>query len=126
MFGHIVNVAKSLFREHNKNTKRSPQWPGVEHKFRKSSPTCAACGCTTRIQVHHVKPFHMHPELELDPSNLISLCMGPNECHLKIGHGDNFKDANPNVREDAAAALADPTRLPAIIAKAAASKVTLE
>lgn len=126
MFSHIVNVVSSMFREHDKNTNRSPQWPGVERKFRKTQSTCAACGCTTRIQVHHVKPFHMHPELELDPSNLISLCMGPNECHLKIGHGDNFKDANPNVREDAAAALADPTQLPAIIAKASAAKVTLE
>ena len=126
MFEHVLNVAKSLFREHQKATDRSPHWPTVEHQFRKGSPTCAACGSTKLIQVHHVKPFHMHPELELELTNLISLCMGPNECHLKIGHGDNFKDANPNVREDAAAALADPTKLTTIIAKAASSRVTVE
>jgi hypothetical protein len=54
-----------------------------------------------KLQVHHVKPFHLLPELELDESNLISLCMGPNECHLFIGHGDSFRCYNPNVREDA-------------------------
>lgn len=123
---HVVNVTKSLFREHSKKTDRSPEWPGVEHKFKSVNPTCAACGGTKLLQVHHVEPFHLHPELELNAANLITLCMGTNECHLKIGHGDNFKDANPNVREDAAAVLADPTQLPAIFAKAAAARVTLE
>jgi hypothetical protein len=28
--------------------------------------------------------------------------MDDKDCHLKIGHGDNFKDYNPDVAEDAA------------------------
>ena len=33
--------------------------------------------------------------------SLTALCMGPNECHLVIGHGDNFKCYNPDVVKDA-------------------------
>ena len=62
---------------------------------------CAACGRTTHLQVHHIEPFHLRPELELDPANLITLCMGSYECHLVIGHGDSFRCYNPNVVEDA-------------------------
>ena len=126
MFCHYFNLIRSLFREHNKKATRSPLWEGVERDFRSSNATCAACGSTEHLQVHHVKPFHMHPELELDSHNLIPLCMGPNECHLKIGHGDNFRDANPNVREDAAAALADPSKLAEVALKAKTARVTLE
>jgi hypothetical protein len=39
------------------------------------------------VAVHHVESFHEHPELELDPTNLISLCEGPiKRHHLKVGH----------------------------------------
>lgn len=122
-FSHTVNVVNSLFREHGKATDRSPHWPSVEHKFKKTQPVCEACGSTKLIQVHHVKPFHLHPELELDPSNLISLCMGPNECHLRIGHGDDFKSYNPNVREDADAVKANTAVLPDIVTKAKTARL---
>ena len=43
----------------------------------------------------------MHPELELDPNNLITLCMGENSCHLDIGHGGSFRAYNQDVLDDA-------------------------
>jgi hypothetical protein len=46
-----------------------------------------------------VIPFHIRPNLELDPSNLITLCRGH---HLYVGHNGNWKLWNPRVREDAA------------------------
>ena len=120
---HIVNVVTSLVRENGKNTKRSPQWPALEHKIRKETPVCAACGGVKLLQVHHEKPFHLHPELELDPANLIVLCMGPTDCHLKIGHGDDFHSYNPNVRVDAAEALADPTKMSDIAKRAKTARL---
>ena len=82
---------------------RSPQWPKVEKAHLEVQPVCACCGSKVHLNVHHIMPFHLHPELELDPTNLITLCMDPaRECHLKIGHGDNFVDYNPNVIEDVA------------------------
>jgi hypothetical protein len=43
------------------------------------------------------------PHLELDIENLVTLCMGDYDCHLKLGHGGSFRCYNPRVREDAVA-----------------------
>jgi hypothetical protein len=88
------------------STARSPKWPHVEKLHLKLEPSCAACGTTKKLNVHHKKPFHLFPQLELDLNNLITLCMDK-ECHIKIGHGGNFKDYNPDVAEDAAKVLAN-------------------
>ena len=88
-------------REKHKELTRSSKWRQAREKHLDDNPYCAACGSHKRAQVHHVRPFHLHPELELDPSNFITLCMDVNECHLRIGHGDSFQAYNPNVREDA-------------------------
>ena len=40
----------------------------------------------------------MFPDLELVPSNLITLCEhADKECHLIIGHHGNFRNYNANV-----------------------------
>jgi 5-methylcytosine-specific restriction endonuclease McrA len=98
---HVVRVAKSVFREHAKKVTRSSKWSATRKETLLDNPKCEACGSTSFLQVHHCIPFHLRPELELDPKNLIVLCMGPNECHLLIGHGDNFKKYNPYVAADA-------------------------
>jgi 5-methylcytosine-specific restriction endonuclease McrA len=91
---------------------RSPKWPATQKRFLKKFPTCAACGGTEKLNVHHKQPFHLFPDLELDPKNLITLCMdGDKDCHIKLGHGDNFKAYNPNVVEDVAAVNANFTLL---------------
>lgn len=97
---HANNQVRALNRDQETGGKRSSEWPKVEKEHLKNFPTCASCGTDKHIQVHHKKPFHLHPELELDPNNLISLCM-ENDCHLYVGHGDDFKAYNPNVVEDA-------------------------
>ena len=79
--------------------KRSSHWPVVQHGHLKLHPICECCGSNKKLNVHHKKPFHLYPELELEPTNLITLCMDK-QCHLLIGHGNNFKDYNPNVEED--------------------------
>jgi len=111
MFGTIVHwyrVLQAARHETKKARTRSPKWPAVENAHVKVHPTCAACGGTLRLQVHHKKPFRTYPELELDPKNLISLCMGPPDCHLLIGHGGNFKCWNPDVVSHAAVTLSTP------------------
>ena len=88
--------------------KRSPKWPGVEKLHLKFHPICEACGSSKNLNVHHKKPFHLFPEHELDMNNLITLCMDvEKECHIKIGHGDNFKDYNPDVEVDSEKVRAD-------------------
>jgi len=92
---------RSQVREVGKTHLRSSYWANVREKFLEDNPLCAACASHKSLQVHHIKPFHLHPELELDPTNLITLCMDVTECHLIVGHGDSFRCYNPNVREDA-------------------------
>lgn len=118
MIRHLVNVVTSVLRERAKRKTRSPHWEAVERAFRKYNPACAACGGMTRLQVHHKQPFHLHPELELDPGNLIGLCFGPNECHLEIGHGGDWRGYNPNVVSDAAEAISRPAFFKDVVLKA--------
>jgi hypothetical protein len=54
------------------------------------------------LQVHHIVPFSVAPDLELEVSNLLTLCMGDFDCHLRLGHGGSFRCYNPRVIEDAA------------------------
>jgi 5-methylcytosine-specific restriction endonuclease McrA len=78
---------------------RSPQWPAVEKAFLKYNPTCAVCKTKSNLNVHHKQPFHLAPRLELDPSNLITLCR-PH--HLLVGHLEDWKSYNVDVEKDAA------------------------
>jgi 5-methylcytosine-specific restriction endonuclease McrA len=93
---HGLEVA----RRHGKE--RSPEWPRVEKEHLLREPACVACGYKGKgVQVHHIKPFHLHPQLELDPGNLITLCeVKGRDHHLLIGHLDNWESYNEHVRED--------------------------
>lgn len=122
-FKRIINKIKSSTRDISIGSRRSPLWKKVEKAFKKSHPTCAACNSKKNIQVHHKRPFHLFPTLELDPNNLISLCMDKNECHLLIGHGDNFKAWNPDVEADAGSMLAHPENKDLLVEAAKVKRV---
>jgi 5-methylcytosine-specific restriction protein A len=97
LINHGVQLTKHAFRHTGPNP-RSPKWSEVEKAFRSRNPFCACCGGSERLNVHHIHPFHLYPELELEESNLITLCMSMgNYCHLKVGHGDSFKAFVPQV-----------------------------
>jgi 5-methylcytosine-specific restriction protein A len=80
---------------------RSPQWKEVRQKWLSEHNECVVCRKKTMLNVHHIKPFHLYPELELDPINFITLCehSGLN-CHFLIGHSADWLAYNPNVVED--------------------------
>lgn len=81
---------------------RSPEWPRVAQEHLQREPACVVCGHRGKgLQVHHIKPFHLYPELELDPHNLITLCeIRGRTHHLLIGHLDSWESYNIHVRED--------------------------
>jgi 5-methylcytosine-specific restriction enzyme A len=119
---HGINLLRHSLRDVGISAKRSAHWPTIEKHFREKYPTCAACGGSKRLNVHHIQPFHIFPELELDTNNLISLCMGKLECHLRLGHLGNFKTYNPNIIKNAAAALKHPDRFDKIAQEAFANR----
>jgi 5-methylcytosine-specific restriction endonuclease McrA len=108
VFGYLYRAASSILRERKKAKTRSPKWATVRDHFLEGYPTCAACGSKRLLQVHHVEPYHLDPERELDLTNLIGLCMSRHECHLRLGHGGFFEAFNPIVRTHAATALTHP------------------
>jgi 5-methylcytosine-specific restriction endonuclease McrA len=77
---------------------RDPQWDGVRKQHLKKENLCQACLTKDNLEVHHIIPFHLRPDLELDPANLITLCA--QKCHLLFGHLMNYKSYNSNVIED--------------------------
>lgn len=81
------------------SARRSPQWPAVERAHLVKEPCCQVCGGKKQLNVHHKKPYHLFPELELEPTNLITLCNAI-RCHITFGHGGDFKAWNPNVIAD--------------------------
>lgn len=77
---------------------RSPKWTSVRKEHLKINNYCIACGRDKKLEVHHIKPVHLFPELELDMSNLVTLCADP--CHLVFGHLMNFKSWNREIIKD--------------------------
>src|SRR5258706_2850778 len=77
--------------------RRSSQWPVLRARWLKDNPFCAACRGTKTLEVHHKKPVHLYPALELDLTNLITLCEANRDCHLDIGHLGNWKLENSSV-----------------------------
>jgi 5-methylcytosine-specific restriction endonuclease McrA len=78
---------------------RSPKWTKVRKEHLAAHPSCAACGSDKSVQVHHKKPFHREPCLELDAENLITLCP---VCHLYFGHLLRWTSWNADVSKDSA------------------------
>lgn len=82
---------------------RSPRWGTVRRNHIAQFPNCAVCGRKgTTLKpnaVHHKVPFHKNPALELEESNLITLCQ-PH--HLLFGHFMDWKSFNVNVESDSA------------------------
>lgn len=77
---------------------RSPKWANIRKQHLEEHPSCAACGRDKKLEVHHIKPVHINPDLELDPENLLTLCADP--CHIIFGHLMNFKSYNNEVVRD--------------------------
>ena len=83
-----------------KGAKRSSQWGKVRDAFLKKNPSCACCGGTKTLRVHHIVPFHEQPSLELVETNLITLCEAKKygiNCHLLLGHLGNWRRWNATV-----------------------------
>ena len=77
---------------------RSSRWRSVRNQHLKEFPECAACGRKDNLEVHHIIPYNVDPDKELDRSNLITLC--GKYCHFVFGHFMNWKSWNENVEID--------------------------
>lgn len=85
------------------SAKRSSAWPAARRAHLEKHPSCAVCGSLEKLEVHHIRPFHIRPDLELASTNLVTLCesRGYANCHLFFGHLGNYKSFNVDVLSDA-------------------------
>lgn len=88
----------SIFNRKIRFAERSPRWTNVRKTHLSVNDYCLACGRKNKLEVHHIKPVHIFPELELELSNLVTLCADP--CHILFGHLMNFKSYNKDVIKD--------------------------
>ena len=91
-----------MIRKLKPRVKRASGWSKARRIKRQNTPYCEGCGKRVRffkkirLQIHHKKPIHLFPELELVQSNLKTFCL---KCHLEKGHLGNWKSWNPYVDE---------------------------
>lgn len=95
MFRFLKNI---LQNSKNEFGSRSSSWRKVRKDFLKENPVCSACGSEDDLEVHHIVPYHVSPEKELDKNNLITLC--GKRCHFIFGHFCDWKSWNDNVVDD--------------------------
>ena len=57
------------------------------NEYRKAHPICEWDNCNDSIEVHHIIPISVRPDLAADTNNMISL--GCKRCHLCVGHAGN-------------------------------------
>jgi 5-methylcytosine-specific restriction enzyme A len=118
---HGINLVRCKLKDVSL-VKRSGKWRTIEKHFIAINSVCSACGGNKNLEAHHIIPFHINKNLELDPNNLITLCMGINrDCHLLIGHGGSFRRINANSVADAAEISKDISKFAEVAARAEAN-----
>lgn len=102
----MISLIKDQLLGKTKNFKRrSPRWRKVRNDFLKDA-CCAVCGGISKLEAHHIVPFHEAPEKELDTSNLIALCESKKSginCHLFVGHLGDYRKSNRAINESLSA-----------------------
>jgi 5-methylcytosine-specific restriction protein A len=98
---HLLRAAKALSNfAYRKATGRSSKWPKLRDEWLQDNPHCEVCRTAAGCEVHHIEPFHLKPELELDRTNLMTLCR---DHHFLFGHLMNWSAFNPDVVKDSEA-----------------------
>ena len=70
-------MTKSQLKKKLKS-QRNKAWAALSLKLRTETPYCQKCGRKEHLQVHHLLPRKLYPQLILDERNLVVLCA---RCH---------------------------------------------
>ena len=99
--GYVANNLRYSSFDPLCDINRSSQWTKVRALHLKHYPKCVLTDISYKevddMEVHHVKSFHEHPELELEPSNLRTI---RRPFHWLFGHFLNWEKINSHFDED--------------------------
>ena len=104
MINFIKHIKDRIQGKAIKGQRRSPKWRKVRAKHLVEKNECYICKSKKKLEVHHIIPFHIAPDLELEPNNLITLCENKKygiNCHLLVGHLGNYRRTNLSCEVDA-------------------------
>ena len=73
----MIKISKSQLKKKVK-AQSNKAWAELSLKLRKETPFCQKCGRKEHLQVHHLLPRKLYPQLLLEEWNLVVLCP---RCH---------------------------------------------
>jgi hypothetical protein len=92
------SVSDRLTGKAPRGASRSSGWRSFRNGWLSDHPRCEFCKGRRECVAHHLIPFWMAPEFELDPTNVVTLCergkYGVGNCHLFFGHRGNWRNVN--------------------------------
>jgi len=69
------------FARHSKAVTRTKRWQVLRHVIlERDGWQCRCCGDRRRLEIDHVQPVRLRPDLAFDPRNLQALCP---RCHTR-------------------------------------------
>jgi len=75
---------------------RNPAWPGLRLAAkRRDRWACVKCGSKLRLEVDHVRPVKLRPDMALSLDNLQTLCRS---CHVDKTRHDKGMSLSPEQR----------------------------
>ena len=102
MLDFMEHIKDRIQGRADKGERRALEWRRIRKEHLKLFNECYVCRKKTKLQVHHIIPFNIAPDLELNPDNLITLCTNkPVNCHILYGHLGNYQDTNMTCVDDA-------------------------
>ena len=88
MFGFVKfvirNRAYTVSKVRHAYRVRKAMW-----EYAKAHPQCEWCGRERDVDVHHVIPISVAPDLAGAEANMISLCA--DKCYLYVGHNGDYR-----------------------------------
>lgn len=94
----LKDTIQDYFRG-NLGGKRSPRWRGVRNaNIKKNCECCGKKGTLLKpLNLHHILPYHISPEDELNPKNFLTACRS---CHYLLCHLRNWKSWDSEIEEN--------------------------
>lgn len=83
----------NLFQDRTFGAVRSHEWRYFRNMNIKDK--CEICGSKFFLELHHVFPFHIRPDLELDENNVVTVCR---RHHYEFCHFLNWKKFNIDIK----------------------------
>lgn len=97
----IQRIWARIFGDRTFGALRSSQWPRVRKEYLRGHEECEVCGkrkgLLRSLEAHHILPFHLFPDKELEIDSLVAVCRS---CHWSFCHFFSWASFNKDIKQD--------------------------